>query len=94
MKLPEPSSKYIDGADGYWYSEKTGTRYMANALPSNVADTYRPVKSVYPTSGVLYEKMNFKNLLSKKAINFTILPGKKADECFRRKTEEEFHEKV
>ena len=47
MKLPAPSAAYISGADGYWYSEKTSIGYASNALPTNVADTYRPVKTAY-----------------------------------------------
>ena len=51
MKLPQPSDKYISGADGYWYSGKTGMQYAADALPSNVADTYRPISMGYAKKG-------------------------------------------
>lgn len=47
MKLPAPSDKYISGADGYWYSENTGIQYAADALPANVADIYRPIRTTY-----------------------------------------------
>ena len=38
--LPAPSSTYIDGADGKWYNEDTGTGYAPEDIPSNTAATY------------------------------------------------------
>ena len=37
--LPTPSTEYIPGADGNWYSS-AGTAYAPADVPSNVADTY------------------------------------------------------
>ena len=38
--LPAPSSKYIGGADGKWYSVSTGKGYAPQDIPNNTADTY------------------------------------------------------
>ena len=42
--LPAPDSAYIDGADGKWYNEDTGTGYAPADIPSNTAATYVAVK--------------------------------------------------
>ena len=44
--LPAPSSKYIGGADGKWYSVSTGARYAPQDIPNNTADTYVASKSL------------------------------------------------
>lgn len=36
----EPSPKYIDGADGYWYAASDGSKYKPVDIPSGKADTY------------------------------------------------------
>lgn len=38
--LPAPSSKYIGGADGKWYSVSTGKGYAPQDIPNSTADTY------------------------------------------------------
>lgn len=38
--LPTPSSEYIGGADGKWYSVSTGKGYAPKDIPSNKVDTY------------------------------------------------------
>lgn len=38
--LPAPSSKYISGADGKWYSISTGKGYAPQDIPNNTGDTY------------------------------------------------------
>ena len=38
--LPQPSSTYIKGADGYWYDTKDSTAYYYSNVPSNKAATY------------------------------------------------------
>lgn len=43
-KLPAPSSKYITGADGKWYSKSAGTGYAPADIPTNVADTYTAIR--------------------------------------------------
>ena len=44
--LPAPSSKYIGGADGKWYSVSTGAGYAPQDIPNNTADTYVASKSL------------------------------------------------
>lgn len=44
--LPAPSSKYIGGADGKWYSISTGKGYAPQDIPNNTADTYVASKSL------------------------------------------------
>ena len=44
--LPAPSSKYISGADGKWYSISTGKGYAPQDIPNNTADTYVASKSL------------------------------------------------
>ncbi len=44
--LPAPSSKYIGGADGKWYSVSTGEGYAPQDIPNNTADTYVASKSL------------------------------------------------
>lgn len=44
--LPAPSSKYIGGADGKWYSTATGQGYAPQDIPANTADTYVASKSL------------------------------------------------
>ena len=43
-RLPTPSSIYISGANGKWYSVTTGTGYFPISLPSGVAATYVAVQ--------------------------------------------------
>lgn len=38
--LPAPSSEYIAGADGKWYSESTGMGYASKDIPEKTADSY------------------------------------------------------
>ena len=38
--LPAPSSKYISGADGKWYSISTGKGYAPQDIPNKTGDTY------------------------------------------------------
>lgn len=38
--LPTPSSEYINGADGKWYSVSTGKGYAPQDIPNNTGDTY------------------------------------------------------
>lgn len=38
--LPSPSTEYIDGADGKWYSITTGNGYAPADIPVGKADTY------------------------------------------------------
>lgn len=38
--LPSPSSDHIDGADGNWYNDITGTGYNPADIPSGVSATY------------------------------------------------------
>lgn len=38
--LPAPSSKYIGGADGKWYSVSTGKGYAPQDIPNSTVDTY------------------------------------------------------
>ena len=44
--LPTPSSKYIGGADGKWYSVSTGEGYAPQDIPNNAADTYVASKNL------------------------------------------------
>lgn len=44
--LPAPSSKYISGADGKWYSISTGKGYAPQDISNNTADTYVASKSL------------------------------------------------
>ena len=44
--LPAPSSKYIDGADGKWYSVSTSEGYAPQNIPNYAADTYVASKSL------------------------------------------------
>ena len=44
--LPAPSSKYIGGADGKWYSVSTGEGYAPQDIPNNAADTYVASKNL------------------------------------------------
>lgn len=51
--LPEPSSYYIDGADGKWYTAD-GTGYEPSDIPDNVEATYYAVSPVKPAYAMLY----------------------------------------
>lgn len=44
--LPAPSSKYIAGADGKWYSVSTGKGYAPQDIPNNTDDTYVASKNL------------------------------------------------
>ena len=44
--LPAPSSKYIGGADGKWYSVSTGKGYAPQDIPNNTADSYVASRSL------------------------------------------------
>ena len=68
MGLASPSEQYIIGADGHWYSENTGIRYAPTDLPSNVADTYRAVRTAYAESRVLLNGTDFNALIPKEAV--------------------------
>jgi len=38
--FPAPNDRYIPGADGNWYNQRTGQAYTASTLPTGVAATY------------------------------------------------------
>lgn len=42
-QLPTPSSEYIPGADGKWYSMSSKIGYKVGQIPGNVSDTYLAV---------------------------------------------------
>lgn len=50
--LPAPSSKYITGADGKWYSKSTGKGYASKDIPGKTADSYNAYtwKTYYSTT--------------------------------------------
>lgn len=68
-KLAAPEENYIEGADGYWYSQKTGIKYMPTQIPLHTADTYTAVKVTNPASGMLVSGTVFKAGIPQTAIS-------------------------
>ena len=44
LAFPAPNDRYIPGADGNWYNQRTGQAYTADTLPTGRAATYVAVR--------------------------------------------------